>query len=63
MTQGIHLRVSQQELCQASLTPSVAKTLQQVSADFDFLSEDRPLEQVLRQTVDKIQQGLWEVCH
>ncbi|MCZ4337921.1 HAL/PAL/TAL family ammonia-lyase [Shewanella colwelliana] len=63
MTQGIHLRVSQGELCQASLTPSVAKTLTQVSADFELLTEDRPLEQVLRQTVEKIQQAHWEVCH
>ncbi|QYJ82154.1 HAL/PAL/TAL family ammonia-lyase [Shewanella aegiceratis] len=63
MTQGIHLRIAQGELCHASLTTSVAKTLDQVSADFELLTEDRPLETVLRQTVDKIQQGLWEVCH
>jgi len=62
MTQGINLRVSQGELCHSSLTPSVAKTLEQVKADFELLTEDRPLEPVLRQTVDKIQHGLWEVC-
>jgi len=62
MTQGINLRVSQGELCHSSLTPSVAKTLDQVKADFELLTEDRPLESVLRQTVDKIQHGLWEVC-
>jgi len=62
MSQGINLRISQNELCHSSLTPSVAKTLEQVKADFELLTEDRPLEQVLRQTVDKIQQGLWEVC-
>ncbi|RTR29331.1 HAL/PAL/TAL family ammonia-lyase [Shewanella atlantica] len=62
MTQGINLRISQQELCHSSLTPSVAKTLEQVKADFELLTEDRPLEPVLRQTVDKIQHGLWEVC-
>ncbi len=62
MTQGINLRISQEELCHSSLTPSVAKTLEQVKADFELLTEDRPLESVLRQTVDKIQHGLWEVC-
>lgn len=63
MTQGIKLRITQNELCQASLTPSVAKTLEQVNQDFETLVEDRPLESVLRQTIEKIQQGLWEVCH
>lgn len=62
MTQGINLRISQEELCHSSLTPSVAKTLEQVKADFELLTEDRPLESVLRQTVDKIQHGSWEVC-
>ncbi|MEI6859919.1 MAG: aromatic amino acid ammonia-lyase [Shewanella sp.] len=62
MTQGINLRISQGELCQSSLTPSLAKTLDQVKADFELLTEDRPLESVLRQTVDKIQAGEWEVC-
>ncbi|WP_394202390.1 histidine ammonia-lyase [Shewanella waksmanii] len=63
MTQGINLRIEQQELCQSSLTTSLLKTLSQVRADFSPLEEDRPLEPLLRQTVDKIQQGLWEVCH
>ncbi|MBW8185682.1 HAL/PAL/TAL family ammonia-lyase [Shewanella nanhaiensis] len=62
MSQGINLRIAQGELCQSSLTPSVAKTLEQVKADFELLTEDRPLEPILRQTVDKIQQGQWEVC-
>ena len=62
MTQWINLRISQDELCPSSLTPSLAKTLDQVRADFELLTEDRPLESVLRQTVDKIQAGEWEVC-
>jgi histidine ammonia-lyase len=62
MTQGIHLRIDQQELDAKSLTPSLAKTLAQVSEDFELLAEDRPLEAVLRQTVAKIQLGQWEVC-
>lgn len=63
MTQGINLRIEQQELCQSSLTPSLLKTLSQVRADFEPLVEDRPLEALLRQTVEKIQLGQWEVCH
>ncbi|WP_144212113.1 HAL/PAL/TAL family ammonia-lyase [Shewanella donghaensis] len=62
MTQGIHLRISQNELAHASLTSSLAKTVDQVSEDFELLTEDRPLESVLRKTVDKIQLGQWEVC-
>ncbi|WP_299795051.1 histidine ammonia-lyase [uncultured Shewanella sp.] len=62
MTQGINLRVSQGELCHSSLTPSISRTLEQVKTDFELLTEDRPLEPVLRQTVEKIQQGSWEVC-
>jgi histidine ammonia-lyase len=62
MSQGIQLRVRQQELSLDSLTPSLATTLAQVSEDFELLTEDRPLEAVLRQTVEKIQLGQWEVC-
>ena len=62
MTQGIGLRIAQNELNEASLTPSLAKTLAQVRADFETLIEDRPLEAVLRQTIAKIQAGEWEVC-
>ncbi|BFL81924.1 hypothetical protein LFREDSHE_03740 [Shewanella baltica] len=62
MTQGIGLRITQNELSEASLTPSLAKTLAQVRADFETLIEDRPLETVLRQTIAKIQAGEWEVC-
>ena len=62
MSQGIQLRINQNELDVDSLTPSLAKTLAQVSEDFELLVEDRPLEAVLRQTVAKIQQGAWEVC-
>ena len=62
MTQGICLRIAQLELDESSLTASLATTLNQVRADFELLTEDRPLEQVLRQTVAKIQASEWEVC-
>ncbi|MCL1138047.1 HAL/PAL/TAL family ammonia-lyase [Shewanella pneumatophori] len=62
MSQGIRLRIAQEELVASSITPSLANTLAQVEADFELLTEDRPLEQTLRSTVDKIQHGYWEVC-
>lgn len=62
MSQGIRLRIAQQELVPSSITPSLGKTLAQVEEDFELLTEDRPLEQTLRSTVDKIQSGYWEVC-
>ncbi|QQX79888.1 aromatic amino acid lyase [Shewanella sp. KX20019] len=62
MSQGIRLRIMQQELVPSSITPSLGKTLAQVEEDFELLTEDRPLEQALRSTVDKIQSGYWEVC-
>ncbi|MGS0690566.1 HAL/PAL/TAL family ammonia-lyase [Shewanella sp. 0m-8] len=62
MSQGIRLRIAQEELVPSSITPSLGKTLAQVEADFELLTEDRPLEQTLRSTVDKIQSGYWEVC-
>ncbi|MCE9687940.1 aromatic amino acid ammonia-lyase [Shewanella sp. AS16] len=62
MSQGVRLRIMQQELAETSLTPSLATTLAQVEADFSLLTEDRPLEAVLRNTVAKIQAGAWEVC-
>ncbi|WP_025820946.1 HAL/PAL/TAL family ammonia-lyase [Shewanella marina] len=62
MTQGITLRTQQGQLDETSLTPSLLTTLEQVRHDFEFLTEDRPLEMVLRQTIEKIQQGQWEVC-
>ena len=62
MSQGIRLRIAQQELVPSTLTPSLGKTLAQVEEDFELLTEDRPLEQTLRSTVDKIQSGYWEVC-
>ncbi|GIU33466.1 aromatic amino acid ammonia-lyase [Shewanella schlegeliana] len=62
MSQGIRLRIALEELVPSSITPSLGKTLAQVEADFELLTEDRPLEQTLRSTVDKIQNGYWEVC-
>ncbi|MFQ6372001.1 HAL/PAL/TAL family ammonia-lyase [Shewanella sp. YIC-542] len=62
MSQGMRLRLRQGQLQEAGLTPSLAKTLTQLSAQLPLLEEDRPLEATLRDTLLKIQQGFWEVC-
>ncbi|WP_299802729.1 histidine ammonia-lyase [uncultured Shewanella sp.] len=62
MSQGIRLRIEQEELVPSSITPSLGKTLAQIEEVFELLTEDRPLEQTLRSTVDKIQTSYWEVC-
>ncbi|MDF0533326.1 aromatic amino acid ammonia-lyase [Shewanella sp. A32] len=62
MSQGIRLRIRQQQLSPESLTPSLAKTLAQLTQQLPLLQEDRPLEATLRDTLLKIQQGFWEVC-
>lgn len=62
MSQGIRLRIRQQQLAAECLTPSLAKTLAQLTQQLPLLQEDRPLEATLRDTLLKIQQGFWEVC-
>ncbi|QYJ75141.1 histidine ammonia-lyase [Shewanella sp. FJAT-52076] len=62
MAQGMRLRIRQGELCESSLTASVAKTLAQVSEACPLVTEDRPLEATLRQTLARIQAAEWEVC-
>lgn len=62
MSQGIRLRIRQQQLAAERLTPSLAKTLAQLTQQLPLLQEDRPLEATLRDTLLKIQQGFWEVC-
>jgi histidine ammonia-lyase len=58
-TQGLHLRIRQQELSEHTLTSSIAAMKNAVSEHFDFLEEDRPLEKNLRHTVELIQRRAW----
>jgi histidine ammonia-lyase len=60
-TQAIQLRQRQRELSTGALSTSLSSMQQQVSAKFDFLDEDRPLESALRDTVARIQSKAWSL--
>ncbi|WP_196139442.1 histidine ammonia-lyase [Aliikangiella sp. G2MR2-5] len=57
--QGLHLRMSQNELCRTTLSDEVSKTYDEVFANFELLTEDRRLDNDLRKFVDKIQAREW----
>ena len=59
--QGLRLRINSGELEFASLTPAVQSMYQDISEFFPLLDEDRPLEAVLRFTVDAIQTKRWSL--
>lgn len=58
-TQGVWLRVKQGELDRESLTADMKLMLDDVSTFFDIVIEDRPLESVLRETIEHIQHQRW----
>ncbi|BFM21750.1 HAL/PAL/TAL family ammonia-lyase [Gilvimarinus japonicus] len=60
-TQALHLRQQQPDFDQAAITAPLASMMAQVREDFDIVSEDRPLEGVLRQTVEAIRAQRWEL--
>ena len=59
--QGIHLRIKQGELELENLSPAVQKTLDEVAEIFQFLDQDRALENTLRETVSLIQNQHWSL--
>ncbi|EWH05243.1 MULTISPECIES: HAL/PAL/TAL family ammonia-lyase [Pseudoalteromonas] len=59
--QGLRLRIAQGELEFTSLTADVQAMYQDISEFFPLLDEDRPLEAVLRFTVDAIQTKRWSL--
>jgi len=59
--QGLRLRINSGELEFASLTSDVQSMYQDISEFFPLLDEDRPLEAVLRFTVDAIQTKRWSL--
>lgn len=61
LSQGIRLRIRQGELNAAELSPALTALLTQLEQQLPLVEEDRPLEHTLRDTLSKIQQGLWEV--
>ncbi|WP_041524072.1 HAL/PAL/TAL family ammonia-lyase [Gilvimarinus agarilyticus] len=60
-TQALHLRQQQSDFDQNAITPPLADMMAQVRKDFDIVTEDRPLESVLRQTVNAIRAQRWEL--
>ena len=60
-TQGLELRIRQNELSTKELTTPIAAMKTAVFSHFNFVDEDRALESVLRQTIDLIQRREWRL--
>ncbi|KHT64001.1 histidine ammonia-lyase [Photobacterium gaetbulicola] len=60
-TQALQLRQHQNELDEDQLSPALQAMLHSVKKDFDYITEDRPLEQDLRAFVGKIQAQSWKM--
>lgn len=58
-SQAVQLRIRQDQLQESSLSENVLQTLQEVFERFELVSEDRPLENELRQFVALIQDQHW----
>ncbi|TQV87859.1 HAL/PAL/TAL family ammonia-lyase [Aliikangiella coralliicola] len=58
-TQGLELRMRQNELEKSSLSDSILQTHNEVFEHFEILTEDRPLDKELRKFVDLIQLQVW----
>jgi histidine ammonia-lyase len=61
VTQGLELRIRQQELSEQTLTPPITTMKTALFSHFAFVDEDRPLENDLRHTIDLIQQRAWRL--
>ncbi|WP_440876495.1 HAL/PAL/TAL family ammonia-lyase [Thalassotalea sp. PLHSN55] len=59
--QGVRIRLTNNEISLNSLSPSLVTMYQDIADYFEDLSEDRPLEAVLRQTVNYIQTQRWSL--
>jgi histidine ammonia-lyase len=59
--QGLRLRIKQGEVCEATLTPSMADMLHDIDTFFPLVTEDRPLEGELRQTMAYINDQRWSL--
>ena len=61
-TQGLELRIRQNDLDADALTAPVASMKRAVFSHFAFVDEDRALETDLRHTIDLIQRREWPLC-
>ncbi|XQW84899.1 HAL/PAL/TAL family ammonia-lyase [Thalassotalea piscium] len=57
--QGVRIRIEQGDLQHNTLAPNIMAMYDDVSGYFENLVEDRPLESVLRYTIDAIQTKRW----
>jgi histidine ammonia-lyase len=57
--QAVQLRIIQAELEPSSLTNELQQMLKQLQNDYPLVTEDQPLENSLRQLIEKIQQQHW----
>jgi len=59
--QAVMLRRRQGELEAARFVPGAREFVEKVSAQFEFLEEDRRLDQALQHTVDAIRAKAWSL--
>ena len=60
-TQGVFLRKKDPDFNQAAITPRLEKMYAQMREQFDILTEDRPLESTLRETIQQIREQKWDL--
>ncbi len=58
-TQGLDIRLQNDEVKQESLSPEIQQTHKEVFEHFELLTEDRPLDRDLRHFVEMIQSQQW----
>ena len=59
--QGLRIRINRGEVDEQGLSTNIRTMYSDVCRYFDNLTEDRPLEQTLRTTVDYIVQQRWDL--
>lgn len=57
--QGVRIRIRNNEICKTSLTPEITDMIDDISEFFNLLEEDRPTDNLLRQTIGYIQAQRW----
>lgn len=59
--QGIRVRIINNEIDPAQLTPEISEMLEDVSSFCELLVEDRPTDTLLRQTIEYIRERRWNL--
>lgn len=61
VTQAMTLRIEQKELIESNLTPAVKDMFTSIGSDFEFVREDRALDQTLRNFIAMIRAKKWSL--